>query len=516
MKTLNYSILSKIIDDEKFASEIISALNSIVDAELLKPENEISFDLIDECSKAIIEIENKAPENAAYTLLSSKEFYKNSARFGKGLSTALRVALIAAALVASSITVNAAVGTFTGSTIVENIAVAVSEKKEEKKEKEGTTAESTTDLQDTADTSKTTENTTAQSASLTDKSVLISKGGAPSGSGLIACHEYYNSNDEVQCSYTKLSSLGKEITYKQEYTEKVKNSNTAFDESEYKKEHCQNSVCNEETGELHDFSEWTETKAPTCTALGEQQRYCKNCGITQECPIKATGRHKFTIRSIERARADSTDSKNWRSGEGVDGKIRYVCEICGKKENQKISCAKYVVVDRYEFEYDGKVHHPKIIAVLDRNMRVIPKSEYTHFYFDDNGKGKDIYNQYGAYASLNSDYQGIEVGLRYYYIPDTVKLNEILTGNGTIVPVWQKAKFCENVDRQIYEIQYSKSKDFSGAKTVKAYGSATKTVISDVNKGETYYVRIRGVSDFSRYDTIPKGYWSDVRAITVE
>ncbi len=517
MLCINKTVLNKVFDDEGFMNEIKAFLNSVADSELDKPENEIDFDLIDGCAAAIIEIESGSPDKAVYSLLSSEAFAKKVRSAGRGLSVTVRIGLIAALLVLSTITVNATVGSVTGSSIVENIASAVSESNEEKKQKKDkkeTTVQSSTVVSETAKPTQPDEKTTAKAAELTDKSVLISKGGMPKDSRPVLCREYYDSNDEVHCSFKRISpSLGKEVSYKQEYTEKVTNSNTSFDESKYKKEKCRNSVCNEETGELHDFSEWFETQPPTCTALGSQQRYCKVCGLQQNCPVKATGVHSFSVSSVDRTCADS---KNWRKNENLDGTIRYVCKICGKKEKKTISAASYVVVDRYEFEYDGKVHHPKIIAVLDKNKRVIPKSEYTCFYFDGEGKGKDIYNDYGAYAEVRSYYQGVDVGLRYYYIPDTVKFTSILTGNGTIVPTWQKAKFCENVDRPIYEIQYATDSSFSDAKTVKAYDGATKIVISNVTKGKTYYVRIRGVSDFSRYSTIPKGYWSDVRAVTAE
>lgn len=514
MSELNYMVINRIFDGEAFIAEVKNALNTIVDNELLKDDKDIDFELIEECTSAILELENTLPDEAVYEFLNTDFFAKNAKLIRRGLSTGLRIALVAAVLIASSITVNAAVGSFTGTSIVENIAAAVNEKTEKKeKHKKKTAAEVTHNKEAVNDNLTTTETTTEKSNELTDKSVLISKGGMPEDNSFVICHEdYCDDNGNVHCSYRKVSSLGEEVKYKTEYTERVRNENTKFREEDYIRRNCQNSVCNEETGELHDFSDWYETQAPTCTDLGSKQRYCKVCGLKQECPLKATGMHLFVIKDIDRTQPNYDDY----NGEALDGKINYVCEICGKKESKKIARAKYVVVDRYIFEYDGEVHHPKIIAVLDKNDRVIPKDEYTYFYFDNNGKGKDIYDDYGAYAVVRSDYQGLDVGLRYYYVPDTVKFKAILTGNGTIVPKWQKAKFCENVDRAIYEIQYSTNKDFSNAKTVEAYDDATKIVIDDVKVGETYYVRIRGVSDFSRYFSIPKGYWSDVRAVTVE
>ena len=46
------------------------------------------------------------------------------------------------------------------------------------------------------------------------------------------------------------------------------------------------------TGE-HTFTEWTETKAPTCGAKGEKQRECTVCGDKETEPIPATGKHTY-------------------------------------------------------------------------------------------------------------------------------------------------------------------------------------------------------------------------------
>lgn len=43
----------------------------------------------------------------------------------------------------------------------------------------------------------------------------------------------------------------------------------------------------------HSWSAWTQTKAPTCNAAGEEARTC-NCGAKETRPVSATGNHTWT------------------------------------------------------------------------------------------------------------------------------------------------------------------------------------------------------------------------------
>ncbi|MGM9663745.1 MAG: leucine-rich repeat protein, partial [Eubacteriales bacterium] len=42
----------------------------------------------------------------------------------------------------------------------------------------------------------------------------------------------------------------------------------------------------------HDFGEWTQTKAPTCTEKGEEKRTCNNCGSSETRDVAALG-HEY-------------------------------------------------------------------------------------------------------------------------------------------------------------------------------------------------------------------------------
>ena len=521
---INRDIMARVLDNSDFVKESFIILNNFVDIELEKDDNEIDFDLIEECTDAILAlklgIEN--PASVVFPLVSSKKFLSKVGAVGwRSLSKGARIILIAAAVFAATITASAAaVGNITGNSIIENIIPTTASTIVSEKASETSTVENTSESETEKTTKeKATENTLHDDNhddnhdNSHDDSIVVKKAESPK-KGRFACYETAGQDEfNPKCHYESVSfNPDNKINYPWSFKEKISNKNTAFNEAEYKKKYCKNSVCNSETGELHNFGEWYVTKSPTCTELGEQVRICYVCGEEQSCPVKATGEHDYLRASVKQADTDKNFYLNFKM---YDGSVKYKCRLCEAEKEKTIARAKYIVIDQYEFEYDGKAHRPKVYAVLDKNKKVIPGGEYEVVYLD-NGGAKDIYNDYGVYAEMHSEYYAQPIEIRFRIIPDTVQLTGVLTGDGTLVPTWKKAKFTKNVDKAIYEIQYSRKKEFSGAKTVKAYGSAQKVVISDVEKGATYYVRVRGVSDFSPNLTVPKGHWSEVRKITVK
>ena len=504
-------IIINVLENKSLTAEITELLNSIVDKELEKDDNEIDFDLIEECTDVLLSLQLgvDAPASIAFPLVSSHKFLSKVGEIGwNSLSKSVRIILIAAAVFAATVTASAAFGNITGNKIFENLIPT-----HETTTIVETTAVSTTVNGTTGSVSQTASASNEKASNaLRDESEVVCKAQHPQ-KGYFACYETAGRDEfNPKCHFEKISFNAENvIEYPSSFKETVSNKNTEFDEDEYKRLNCENSVCNEETGELHSFTEWRVIKKPNCTELGEQQRICTVCSATQTCPVKATGEHEYILFSEKRAYMDDNCYLNYKM---YDGRIKYKCLNCSDVQFKTVAKAKYIVIDQYEFEYDGKAHRPKFYAVLDRNKKVIPDYQYGVVY-NDSGGATDIYNDYGLYAEMRSGHYAQDIEIRFRVIPDTVKLTGVLTGDGTIIPRWEKARFTENVDKAIYEIQYSKNKDFSGAKTVKAYGSAQKTVIKNVEKGATYYVRVRGVADYSRNLTIPKGHWSEVRKIKV-
>ena len=70
-----------------------------------------------------------------------------------------------------------------------------------------------------------------------------------------------------------------------------------------------------ETQHIHSWSGWSQTKAPTCGASGEEARSCISCGATETRPVAATGKHTWT----EKAPSCTEDGER-------------TCTVCGAKE----------------------------------------------------------------------------------------------------------------------------------------------------------------------------------------
>lgn len=70
-----------------------------------------------------------------------------------------------------------------------------------------------------------------------------------------------------------------------------------------------------ETQHIHSWSGWTQAKAPTCGASGEETQSCISCGATETRPVASTGKHTWTEKAPSCTEA----------GERI-------CTVCGAKE----------------------------------------------------------------------------------------------------------------------------------------------------------------------------------------
>lgn len=141
MKT-NSKILNEIINENKTDALL---LNEIIEGEM-KSENP-DFELIDNCADAVLEIKD---EEVECEIPKFKYYGEKKNRYILG-KTVFRIALVAAVILATTLTANAAVKGVTNKGIIENISIAVSKDKKVTTTAVETTTESTTD-----DTTKST------------------------------------------------------------------------------------------------------------------------------------------------------------------------------------------------------------------------------------------------------------------------------------------------------------------------------------------------------------------------
>ena len=126
--TLNKKIAENIFDDEKFKIELIEALNALIDAELAKNDEEISFELIDMYSEALNKIYNGDDIDKIFMSLQTVEemqdFVKSDKRFTL-LARAAKITLAACAVLALTVTANTVAEEATGYNFLEKMAQAV-------------------------------------------------------------------------------------------------------------------------------------------------------------------------------------------------------------------------------------------------------------------------------------------------------------------------------------------------------------------------------------------------------
>lgn len=126
--TMNKRIAKNIFDDEKFKIELIEALNALIDAELAKSDEEISFELIDMYSEALNKIYNGDDIDKIFISLQTVEemqdFIKSDKRFTL-LKRAAKITLAACAVLALTLTANTVAEEATGYNFLEKMAQAV-------------------------------------------------------------------------------------------------------------------------------------------------------------------------------------------------------------------------------------------------------------------------------------------------------------------------------------------------------------------------------------------------------
>lgn len=126
--TINKRIAKNIFDDEKFKIELIEALNALIDAELAKNDEEISFELIDTYSEALNKIYNGEDIDKIFISLQTVEemqdFIKSNKRFTL-LARAAKITLAACAVLALTLTANTVAEEATGYNFLEKMAQAV-------------------------------------------------------------------------------------------------------------------------------------------------------------------------------------------------------------------------------------------------------------------------------------------------------------------------------------------------------------------------------------------------------
>ncbi len=126
----NKQIANEIFNDASFRTELIVALNELIDIELSKSDDEIDFEIIDAYTDALNELYDEKSVARVFWKLQTVEEFTNSItnnRKWKNLSSAMKITLTACAVMAFVISANTVTEKVTGYNVIEKVASAVQE-----------------------------------------------------------------------------------------------------------------------------------------------------------------------------------------------------------------------------------------------------------------------------------------------------------------------------------------------------------------------------------------------------
>ena len=179
------------------------------------------------------------------------------------------------------------------------------------------------------------------------------------------------------------------------------------------------------------------------------------------------------------------------------------CTECGYRtvKTEAIAKIKSVTLSASSYTFDGKAKKPTV-TVKDANNKVVSKSFYTVTYSNNKNVGTAT-----AKVVFKGDYSGTK-SLSYKINPKGTALSKLTGGKKQFTATWKK----QTTQTTGYELQYSTSSNFKGAKTVTVGSAKTvKKLVKSLKAKKTYYVRIR------TYKTVKKqkyySAWSNTKTV---
>lgn len=154
--------------------------------------------------------------------------------------------------------------------------------------------------------------------------------------------------------------------------------------------------------------------------------------------------------------------------------------------------------------YDGKGHSPTLTIKNKYGKTLVENKDY--YYLDYGYSYYSAPEETGAHSivvTLLGEYSGTKT-LRYYIRPTAPKINNIAARKGGFTVTWNKYDMEKYGWIDGFEVQYSTSKDFKSAKTIKmANRKNYAKKVTGLKTGKKYYVRVRA------YSPGPiRSYWS--------
>jgi hypothetical protein len=174
-----------------------------------------------------------------------------------------------------------------------------------------------------------------------------------------------------------------------------------------------------------------------------------------------------------------------KASPSADGSVVVACKVCGAKnldECRTIARPVTAELSKTEYVYTGKEIKPSV-TVKDSEGKTIAASNYTVSY----AQNKAIGTAQVTVTFKGEQYEG-SLNASFTITPKQSKVSKLKAAKKGFKVTWSKVK----KDVTGYEIQYSTSASFKGAKTVTVKGNKTTSKsITKLKAKKKYYVRVR-------------------------
>ena len=238
----------------------------------------------------------------------------------------------------------------------------------------------------------------------------------------------------------------------------------------------------------HHSYKLTETKPSTCTRSGYKKYTCTVCNdsYTESLPLVP---HRY-------------ENKKKKAGIGTNGYVSDECTVCGDVESKSVIYGvNRITLGSTTYSYTGKSQKPSV-TVKNSKGKTVPASSYTVSYSKDT---KSV-GKHSVKITLKGNYTGSKT-LYYTIIPKNTSLSKLTAGKKSFTVTLKKY----TTQTTGYQIQYSTSSNFKGAKTVTLSNKTTAKKVKGLKSKKKYYVRVR------TYKTVDgKKYcskWSKVKTV---
>ncbi len=240
-------------------------------------------------------------------------------------------------------------------------------------------------------------------------------------------------------------------------------------------------------------------KAHTIVTLKAKAASCSVAGLTagKKCSVCST----VTVAQKKVAKkAHSYETTTTKATLTKNGSIVKACSDCGTKASTTaIKMIKTVKLNTASYTYNGSAKSPTVTVKDSAGKSLKKNTDYTVSY----ASGRKNVGKYKVTVTFKGNYSGSKV--LYFTI------NPAETTVKSVVGVSKSVKITVNKkSEQVtgYEIEYSTSKSFGSAKSVKITG--TSTTIKKLTAKKTYYVRVR---TYKKVDsTIYYSDWSKAKS----